>query len=385
MGIIRSQQARGWETLHLTTPRYHPSTASYEAIDGQIFHRSRKVHVSAPVLREFAEMQETKRRLTEIIRAERPDILHAHSPVINALPAISVARQFGLPVVYEVRAFWEDAAVDHGTVREGGLRYRASRQLETYAMRSADRIVALCEPLRAEIVARGIPAEHITVVPNAVDTRLLSLTAAPDQGLRGELGLFGRTVLGFIGSFYAYEGLDLLLNAVPVLSQRIPELAIILVGGGPEEERLRKIVQDSGIEQFVRFTGRVHHDEVARYYDAVDVMVFPRRRNRLTELVTPLKPLEAMAQVKPVVASDVGGHRELIRDSETGYLFAADDVTAFATKLEAVVADACDRRRVAANGRRFVEKERTWDAVVERYGAVYEQLLRNNRPAQLVA
>ncbi len=192
-------------------------------------------------------------------------------------------------------------------------------------------------------------------------------------------------MLGFIGSFYAYEGLDLLLNAVPVLSQRIPELAIILVGGGPEEERLRKIVQDSGIEQFVRFTGRVHHDEVARYYDAVDVMVFPRRRNRLTELVTPLKPLEAMAQVKPVVASDVGGHRELIRDSETGYLFAADDVTAFATKLEAVVADACDRRRVAANGRRFVEKERTWDAVVERYGAVYEQLLRNNRPAQLVA
>ena len=125
----------------------------------------------------------------------------------------------------------------------------------------------------------------------------------------------------------------------------------------------------------MRFIGRVHHGDVARYYGAIDILVYPRRRMRLTELVTPLKPLEAMAQRKPVVASDVGGHRELMRDSETGYLFAADSAEALAARLEAAIADPAGRAKVGANGRRFVEEERTWDANVGRYAAIYEQLL----------
>jgi glycosyltransferase involved in cell wall biosynthesis len=151
------------------------------------------------------------------------------------------------------------------------------------------------------------------------------------------------------------------------------------VGGGPEEARLRSMVQKAGIERFVRFTGRVHHEEVARYYGIIDICVFPRHQIRLTDLVTPLKPLEAMARIKPIVASDVGGHRELITDSKTGYLFPAGDVDALAAMLAAVISNPGDAAKVAAQGRKHVETSLNWDVVVQRYGAVYEELLSKKR------
>ena len=374
LGIIRAQRARGWETIHVTTPRYHASAVKYEIIDGFTFYRSPPVNSSMPVLRELLEMNATKRTLSAVLRAEKPDILHAHSPLLSALPALSVARKFGLPVVYEVRGLWEDAGVDLGHMRPGSLKYRASRALDSYAMSRADWVIALCDPLRAELVERGIPNARITVVPNAVDAAFLSSASVCDSSLREELGLGNEPILGFIGSFYSYEGLDLLLEAVPVLSARVPKFTILLVGGGPEEKRLRKIVQDMGIERFVRFVGRVHHEEVSRYYGLIDVLVFPRRKMRLTDLVTPLKPLEAMAHTKPIVASDVGGHRELIRDADTGYLFSAGSASALAACLEAVILNRVSAARIAANGRAFVERQRTWDAVVDRYAGVYEEI-----------
>ena len=166
------------------------------------------------------------------------------------------------------------------------------------------------------------------------------------------------------------------------MSKAIPGLLVLLVGGGPDEEKLRGIVRANGIESFVRFTGRVHHTEVSNYYSAMDVMIFPRTRSRLTDLVTPLKPLEAMAQCKPIIASDVGGHKELIRDCETGYFFPAGNSIELAAKLAALAGNPADRARIAANGRAFVAKERTWDAVVERYAAVYDRILLGKARAQ---
>jgi glycogen synthase len=378
VGILRSQNARGWHTIHLTSPRHRAAAAgaaATETIDGLTFHRAAAPATSLPILREIAEMKATAQRLAELVRAERPDILHAHSPVLNALPALSVGRRFGIPVVYEIRALWEDAAVDHGRTREGALRYRASRRVETFAMRRVDRLVALCEPLRQEIIGRGLPAEKITVVPNAVDASFLAPRPPADGALRQSLGLENRTVLGFIGSFYSYEGLDLLIEAVPMLSRQVPDFAILLVGGGPEEQKLRGMVAERGLEDRVKFVARVKLEEVARYYGIVDILVYPRRRMRLTDLVTPLKPLEAMAQMTPLVASDVGGHRELIRHGDTGYLFAADDAAALAAAVASAVADPANRARIVRNGRHFVETERSWTAVVERYAEIYESLL----------
>jgi PEP-CTERM/exosortase A-associated glycosyltransferase len=273
--------------------------------------------------------------------------------VLNAIPALRVGKRLGIPVVYEVRAFWEDAAVDHGTAAEGSLRYRLTRRLETHALRRASHVFTICEGLRCDIVGRGIAPEKITVIPNAVDIDSFEPGGAADHALMADLGLVGCTVLGYVGSFYAYEGLDLLLAALPGILRSRPDVRVLLVGGGPQDEALRAQARQLDVADKVVFTGRVPHAEVRRYYDLIDLLVYPRHSMRLTELVTPLKPLEAMAQGRLLIASDVGGHKELIRHGETGWLFKAgcDDALAQA----AIACSTCaSAGRPARAGREFV-------------------------------
>ena len=308
----------------------------FEDVDGLRFYRTPVATgtlASLPIGKELALMKQLETRLEEVAREVRPDIIHAHSPVLNAFPAIKVARKLGIPVVYEIRAFWEDAAVDHGTTSEGSLRYRATRKLETRAIRQVDHVFTICEGLRADIVARGIPADKVTVIPNAVDIASFNLASPPDPELQQKWGLTGKTVIGFIGSFYAYEGLDLLLDALPAIIEQKPDIRVLLVGGGPQEANLRQQAEKLGLKDVVIFTGRVPHQDVNRYYDLINILAYPRHPMRLTELVTPLKPLEAMAQGQLFVASDVGGHKELIEHNKTGILFKAGDRQALAQAI----------------------------------------------------
>ena len=383
VAILREQRALGWQTLQLTGPKQGPATAAEETVEGWTFQRTPfepGLLSHSAVGRYVEEMRATSRRLREIVERHRPDVLHAHSPVLNVLPALWVGRRFAIPIVYEMRASWEDAAVDHGTTTEGSLRYRASRGLETLALRRVDQITTICEGLRRDIESRGIAAQKITVIPNAVEVERFRFGAEPDAGLRAALGLDGTTVLGFAGSFYAYEGLDLLLAAFARLVPRNPRLRVLLVGGGPEERALRAQATALGIADLVLFTGRVSHAEVGRYYSLIELLVYPRHRMRLTEIVTPLKPLEAMAQGRILLASDVGGHRELIRDGDTGFLFPAGDAAALAERIELVLSRRTEWPDVAARGRRFVERERTWTASVARYAGVYERALGSAQP-----
>ena len=384
ISLLREQRARGWETIQLTTPRHTAPSAAVEDVDGWVFHRtntlSRRWH-RLPGALYVAEMYATARRIDELVRRYKPDVLHAHSPVLNVLPAIRVGQKHGIPVVYELRALWEDAAVDHGTTTEGSLRYRISRALESYALHHVDHVTTICEGLRRDITLRGIEPERVTVIPNAVDPRAFQLGGTPDLTLRKRLGLDDATVLGFAGSFYSYEGLDLLIDAVSQLASRRPDIRVLLVGGGPQEAALRKQARELGIESRIIFTGRVPHVEVQHYYDLVDVLVYPRRAMRLTEIVTPLKPLEAMAQGRVLIASDVGGHRELIRDGETGFMFRAGDVYALAATIEAVLAQRANWEGIRVKARRYVETERTWASSAARYVHVYRQLPSHGRAA----
>jgi PEP-CTERM/exosortase A-associated glycosyltransferase len=375
--ILREQRALGWQTMQLTTPRQQAGS-DWDDADGFRFHRTRlepSLVDRVPVAGYLREMDATAKRMELLARTFHPDILHAHSPVLDAIPALRVGRRLGVPVVYELRALWEDAAVDHGTTTEGSPRYRASRALETWALRRVDHVTTICEGLRGEVIARGIDASRVTVIPNAVDVAAFRMNVPPDAALRTRLGFDGATVLGFAGSFYAYEGLDLLLEAVARLVPTHPSLRVLLVGGGPQEAALRKQAASLGLAERVVFPGRVPHAEVQRYYGLIDVLAYPRHRMRLTELVTPLKPLEAMAQGRMFVASDVGGHRELVRDGETGFLFPAGDAQALATTLDRVLAMRAQWPVVAERARHFVETERTWAASVGRYAAVYRQLV----------
>ena len=168
--LLREQRALGWETFHLTSPKQGATEAASELVDGFHFFRSpvdTGPFSSIPIGREVSMMNTLARRIEEIACQIRPSIIHAHSPVLNVMPALSVGRKLGIPVVYEIRAFWEDAAVDHGTTRQGSLRYRATRGLETRAIQRADHVFTICEGLHADILARGISCNKVTVIPNA--------------------------------------------------------------------------------------------------------------------------------------------------------------------------------------------------------------------------
>jgi PEP-CTERM/exosortase A-associated glycosyltransferase len=226
---------------------------------------------------------------------------------------------------------------------------------------------------------RGIAEDRVTVIPNAVDVATFRFGVEADPALRRSLGLDGCTVLGFAGSFYGYEGLDLLIEAARRMLPKHPNLRVLLVGGGPQEQALKAQAAAAGIGDRVVFTGRVPHGEVQRYYELIDVLAYPRQSIRLTELVTPLKPLEAMAQGRMLVASDVGGHRELIRHGETGFLFRAGDPQALADAIDDLLAQRETWPQIRAQARRFVEVERTWKASVARYGDVYARALNGRR------
>ncbi|MFA5631082.1 MAG: TIGR04063 family PEP-CTERM/XrtA system glycosyltransferase [Porticoccaceae bacterium] len=377
--LLRGQRALGWHTAHITglkqlRARGEPQDALEESVDDLHFYRTpggRGLAGRLPLLNQWEVIHTLARRIEEVAEQEKPDVLHAHSPALNGVAALRAGRRLKLPVVYECRAFWEDAAVDHGTSREWGLRYRLSRGLESHVFRRADAITTICEGLRQEIAGRGIAAEKITVIPNAVDTEGFSFGISARADLQSQLGLTGKTVLGFIGSFYAYEGIPLILQALPALLARYPELRLLLVGGGPQEREIRALVARLDLSAAVIMAGRVPHDQVQDFYNLVDILVYPRLAMRLTDLVTPLKPLEAMAQGRLVLASAVGGHRELIRDGDTGMLFDAGRPEALVQAVGRLLTQRENWQRLRASGRAFVEKERTWRASVARYEAVY--------------
>ena len=376
LSLLREQRRRGWETFHLTSPKHGGTQALEEEVDGWQFYRTPTPTARRlPGVSELALMRQLERRLQQVAQELRPDILHAHSPVLNAWPALRVGARLGIPVVYEVRAFWEDAAVDHGSTSEGSVRYRLTRAFETWALRRAHHVFTICEGLRSDIVARGIAASGVTVIPNAVDIDAFEPGGQPDLALKSRLGLADARVVGFIGSFYAYEGLDLLLDALPAILAKHPDARLLLVGGGPADAALKAQATSMGLADKVVFTGRVPHAQVQSYYDLVDVLAYPRHSMRLTELVTPLKPLEAMAQGRVLVASDVGGHKELIRDGETGILFKAGSADALAAAVSRLLAEPESWPALRQAGRAFVEAERNWKTSVANYSSVYAALV----------
>ncbi|ASY43439.1 MAG: TIGR04063 family PEP-CTERM/XrtA system glycosyltransferase [Pseudomonadota bacterium] len=379
--ILRAQMARGWEVRGITGHRHSASGPLEELVDGLHFHRTPgKPATGNPVLREWRDIAAHADAIEALVQQWRPDIIHAHSPVLNAIAAQRVAKRHAIPLVYEIRAFWEDAAVGNGTGTEGSPRYWLTRQLETHAVRNADAVAVICEGLRADLATRGIDPSKIIVSPNGVDMDQFGTPVPRDPALTAQLGLEGADVVGFIGSFYDYEGLDDLIAAMPRLVRARPRAKLLLVGGGPREQALRDQALASPFADHIVFVGRVPHDQVEHYYAQIDILAYPRKAMRLTDLVTPLKPLEAMAQGQLVAASSVGGHRELIEDSVTGTLFPPDDPAGMAAALAGLFADRgiWEERRAVA--RAFVERERNWSSNILRYEPVYQRLLA--RPAR---
>ena len=384
--IIKHQRSLGWETIHLTGTKQYKQSSEMEVIDGLIFYRTYPKYPilnSIPIINQYRVVKDLEARISEICALVKPDIIHAHSPCLNGMAAISVGAKKSIPVVYEMRASWEDAAVSHGTTRENSLRYKFSRFLETYTLKNANAITTICKGLRDDIILRGIRKDKVTVIPNAVEITINNKNNSKERliELRDKYHLSNRYVLGFIGSFYYYEGLDVLLRAIPEVLKHFPDTAILLVGGGIAESELKKQCEINNIKDNVIFTGRVPHADISEYYEIIDLLVYPRVSIRLTEIVTPLKPLEAMVEKRLFIASDIGGHRELIENGKTGILFEANNHIALAKKICDVIKSPASYNYLLENAFEYVCEHRNWGAVVNNYKNVYMSLMAGRKSA----
>jgi len=373
--ILKAQIAAGNEVRGITGMRHTAEGPAIDLQDSLIFHRTAGTASGPTGMRELREISALTDAIIALAQTWRPDVLHAHSPALCGLAAARAGKKLGIPVVYEIRAFWEDAAVSNLTTTQGSIRYRLTRELENRAVNAADAVMTICHGLRDDLIARGHAPGKIGIMPNGVDLTLFGDPPPRDDALGAELGLETGPVIGFIGSFYDYEGLDDLIAAMPTLIERQPDAKLLLVGGGPMEDALRAQAAASPAAAAIRFVGRVPHNEVERYYSLTDVLAYPRKASRLTDLVTPLKPLEAMAQGKLVAASNVGGHRELITDGQTGALFAPDNPAACATALADLLARRSGWDAIRAQAREHVEIRHDWNRNVERYHVVYQALV----------
>lgn len=377
--ILRFQTELGWQPMAVTSP-FHPGTVDNgrETIAGVDYVRTQACKTSLPLLREATSINVLRESVIRHVQSEKPDVIHAHSSCLWGLAAMKAARRHKLPFVYEIRSFWEDGAVDQGKTSYGSLRYRATRRLETHVVRHAHAVVTIAELMKDELVGRGIDPQKIFVVPNGLDASRFQ-ESEPDAELVEQLGLKDSVTLGYVGSLYAWEGVDELLRAMPriaaELHRRGRTVKLLVVGGGEEEESLRRLVDQLELKDCVHMAGRVPNESIERYYSLLDVLVYPRRKTRLTDLVTPLKPLEAMAMGKAVVASDVGGLRELIGDGN-GVFYRPGNVHDLAAQCVEIVEDTNKRKSMASKACEYARVDRDWRQLVPLYRDAYRFAMR---------
>lgn len=346
-----------------------------EVVDGIVHHRL-DIDGNFPVddLPVDEVLSLSAAMIAPIVAQTRPEILHARSGFRGydgPLVALALGRHFDLPVVYEASMFLEGTWTDDPDRMERGELFEKRSAQEIRCMRDADHVVTIADSMRDEIIARGIPPERVTVIPNGVDPERFQ-PAEPDLALAERLGLRGKTVFGYVSNLGKREGVHILIEAVAELRARGRDVGALIVGDGPERARLDAMVADLGLGDRVALTGAVPHDEVPAMYALIDVFVIPRMDERAARLVTPLKPYEAMALGKPLLVADLPALVEVAAPDERGLAFRAEDPRALADAAERFLDDPTLGPRLGAVAREWVLRERTWDMNGPRYLAVYE-------------
>jgi glycogen(starch) synthase len=384
--IIDHQRRLGMDPVVVTSPLFPAKgpVPPIEYFDGVRYYRTN--HIPPPAsarsklgvyARRLLMMQRYRRAVLEIAMQERPDVIHTHSSYSNPFAALPAAKRLDVPLIYEVRTLWGESAVVEDGLRADSWKYRMVWRLELSAMRRADAVIPIAAGIRDELARRGVDPSKMTIVPNGVDNdRFVPRPRDPERAQR--YGLEGKFVAGFIGSMRRLEGLSTLVEAYAIGRAKRADLALVIVGDGPDRPDLEALASRLGVADII-FTGNVRHDEVASWYSVMDVLVYPRIRARINERVTPLKPLEAMALGKVCVASDVGGLLELVHDDNTGVIFPSGDANALARALDSLADDRARLERLGQAAMQYVRNERDWSAIIPRTLELYEMLIRARR------
>jgi glycogen synthase len=372
--ILINQKKLGLNPFAITSP-HHLSNTEVEFNNGIRFFRTSisksKALLSLPISTELFYITTVYNKIIEISKSNQIDLIHAHSPSLLGLSALRAGKKLGLKVIYEIRAFWEDAAVASGKYSNGSFKYRAVRNLEDYICRKSARVVAISQAMKNELISRRVPNTKISVVPNGVDLSVFGSEKVNMQ-LLSSFGLEDKFVFGYIGTFYDFEDISGLIDTFHKLHKMEKSAALLLVGGGETEGAIRKKLKELNAD-YIAFTGKIPHERVLDYYALMDAVIYPRKSTRITEMTTPLKPLEAMALGKPVICSSVGGLVELV-GKENGFFFPPGNYDALVACCRMLIHDPVMRNKLAINGKERVINKRSWDEIVKRYVRVYDSI-----------
>ena len=334
------------------------------------------------VVEEKILMKYFMKRIIEVAKQEKVDLIHAHTPYRVGLPALRAARKLKLPFVYEMRGIWEETAVANGRWRANGPAYRRFQNYETKVLRSADSVVCISETLKQEAISRGVSESKITVVTNAVDEKMSTESENHElfDQVKQQLALEKSTkVVGYIGSLRAMEGVDLTAEAVAQLSSSGHDVRFFVLSSESGQAELRRHCDQLGLGDKAVIAGPVPHDSVAQFYDLIDIFVVSRPNSRVTRLVTPLKPFEAMAMKKAVIGSKLPALEEIIDDGKTGLLYDADDVESLTATIGKVMASDELIKLLGDNAHSWINECRTWQSVVSNYAHAYRYAKQNMR------
>lgn len=316
-------------------------------------------------------------RIIEVAKAENAEIIHAHVPYRVGMPALKAARKLQLPFVYEMRGMWEESAVASGRWKAGGLAHRRFRRMETKVMRNADAVICISETLRQESISRGIPSEKISIVPNAVnpvetEPEVSELLAEVQEKIGDS------QVVGYIGSLRELEGVDSTADAVSILRKRGVNAKLFVLSSESGQSELLAHCEKLGIGDDAIITGPVPHNQVAPFYELIDVFVVSRPDKRVTRLVTPLKPFEAMQAGRALVMSNLPALAEIVEDGKTGRLYPPDNIEKLADIIERLLNDKGKRDALGSAASQWIVENRTWSKVVRGTTEVYQRLVQDS-------
>ncbi|GAB2892854.1 glycosyltransferase [Neomicrococcus lactis] len=317
--------------------------------------------------------------------AQRASLIQSASNHLTALPALIAARRLGLPFVYEVRGLWEVTEASTNIDWLDSERYLAAIQLETQVAKEADKVLAITSQLKDELVRRGVSSDRIELLPNASDP--FDFVPFPaSKALKKKHSISDEDiVVGYAGSVIAYEGLELLVHGFHQALSTAENLKLVVVGDGAGLSKVRDLVSDLGITGNVRFAGRMPASKVPDYVNLMDIVACPRLSNPVTEMVSPIKPLEAFAAGKPVLASNVAPLVDLIGpDQERGQLFEAGDESSLCNALLELAADSELRADKGRSARTWVEANRSWEVTASSLKLIHDELLGLERNDSII-
>ena len=304
-----------------------------------------------------------------------PIAIHSASNFVVGLAGVKAAKTLGIPSIYEIRGFWHLTQSTKKEGYEGSDHYTLSERFEIEVAKESDYVFTITNALKEILVDSGVEESKISVLPNAVDISKFNLNPK-DRKLEKELGFEGKVVIGYIGSFVNYEGLDLLLEACAILKERHGDIfRLLLVGDGDMMQLLRRTARFLQLEEIIVFTGRIPHEEVQQYYSLIDIAPLPRKGLRVCELVSPLKPFEAMGSGKVLITSSVQALAEIVEDGVTGLIFEKDNSEDLAAKLEIAILDEDLRIAIGENANKWVTENHSWDVISERVTKVYDEIM----------